>query len=123
MDVECGRLTLAPHIRRTVIAAAEPGRHVSGWAWLLNHKLVSAVAACMLIVLGMAFLATRQGESHCATPYMEIHAEVIGGKDDDYWKKTCLEVRTHNGQKGYIKVEAQWPKQRSVIALHIGRAS
>lgn len=119
LEAEGRKLSLAPHIRRTVIAAAtERNRRVNQWNWLLHHKLVSSVAACLLIALGIFFQVTRPAEPHLPSAISEIRAEVLGGSQNDFWKKTRVEMHTRNGQEGYIKIEATWPKQTSVIALH-----
>ena len=118
LEDEGRKLSLAPHIRRTVIAAAQRDRRVSRWIWLLNHKLVSSVAACLLIALGTVFLVTKPTEPHVVNVVTEIRAEVLGGPQNDFWKKKRVEIHTRNGQEGYINSEATWPKQTSVIALH-----
>jgi hypothetical protein len=101
-----------------VIAAAQRERRVSRWSWLFNHKLVSSVAACLLIALGMVFHIAKPEESHRPDVITEIRAEVLGGSQNDFWKKKRVEIHTRNGQEGYINIEATWPKQTSVIALH-----
>jgi hypothetical protein len=120
LETETGQLTLAPHIRRTVIAAAERGND-GGWAWLTDHKLALTGAACVLIVLGVILHANRKQPPHRPEPYMQMSAEVRGGRGDSYWKKKCVEIRTRNGQEGYIRVEAKWPKRTSVITLNTRR--
>ncbi|MEI7945259.1 MAG: hypothetical protein WCJ02_01120 [bacterium] len=118
LEDEGRKLSLSPHIRRTVIAAAQRDRRVNGWSWLFNHKLVSSVAACLLIALGTVYQVTRPTEPQRPKVITEIRAEVLGGPQNDFWKKKRVEIHTRNGQEGYINIEATWPKQTSVIALH-----
>lgn len=119
LEDEGRKLSLAPNIRRTVIAAAvERDRRIIGWNWFLNHKLVSSVAACLLIALGTVFNVTRPAEPRLPSVIREMRAEILGGPQDDFWKKTRVEVHTRNGQEGYINIEATWPKQTSINTLH-----
>jgi len=122
LETETGQLALAPDVRRNVIAAAEEEQTVGLRLWLLERRLALAGAACLLVVLG-AFLrvALRRDPPHRPEPYMQIRADVRGGRLDGYWRKKSVEVRTRNGQEGFIKIEAKWPKQTSVIALNTRR--
>lgn len=118
LEDEGRQLSLSPDIRRTVIAAAQRGRRVSGWSWLFHHKRVSSVAACLLVALGTVFLVKKPAEPQGVNVVKEVRMEVLGGRQSDFWKKKRVEIHTRNGQEGYIKIEATWPKQTSVIARH-----
>ncbi len=121
LENEAGQLTLASGIRREVVAATERKGSAGGWSRLHNRGLVLAGAAGALIALGAILHVVRDGHSHHPEPYMQIRSEVRGGRSDAYWMEKRVEVRTRNGQEGYIKVEARWPRRTSVIALNMRR--
>jgi len=121
LESETSRLTLAPHIRRTVIATAEERRNAGAWAWLLDHRLAVAGAVCLIVSAAIVLHVSKPITPHHPEPYLQLRAEVRGGQRDRYWKKKSVEARTRNGEEGFIKIEATWPKQASVIALNTRR--
>lgn len=121
LETEASQITLAPDVRRKVIAAAQSKHGVSRWAWFADHRLALAGTACLLIAIGVALHASRQDPPHTSEPYMQMASDVRGGRMDRYWRRQSVEIRTRNGEEVFIKVEATWPKQTSVIALNMRR--
>ena len=115
-------LTLDPGLGRAIAAEWDGmtdrvrGEAASGWRVLRPATAWLTAATCLLAAAWLGLhKPTKTPGKPASAQHVEALVETRGGILSPYGKRRVLTVRTGNGNGGYLRVTATWPKRRSII--------